>query len=125
MAKNSKKRTSRAAQTSRDYDVGYKKPPSSGQFRRGHSGNPRGRPKGRKNFKTDLEEELFQTIQVNESGSLSVITKQRALIKRMLERALKGDVKAGDLVFRWLANVIDLGHEWGVTNSRVSSSQRP
>ena len=29
----------------------------------------------------------------------------------MLERALKGDVKAGDLVFRWLANVIDLGHE--------------
>jgi hypothetical protein len=29
-----------------EYKVGYGKPPRSGQFKRGNSGNPKGRPKG-------------------------------------------------------------------------------
>ena len=43
---------------SRDYDVGYKKPPKHGRFRKGRSGNAKGRPKGGKNLKTELMEEL-------------------------------------------------------------------
>ena len=41
-----------------EYDVGYKKPPKRTQFKPGQSGNPRGRPKGTKNLKTDLAEAL-------------------------------------------------------------------
>ncbi len=40
------------------YDVGYRKPPKHTRFKPGQSGNPRGRPKGTKNLKTDLIEEL-------------------------------------------------------------------
>ena len=39
-----------------DYKVGYKRPPLHTRFQKGQSGNPRGRPKGSKNFSTLLSE---------------------------------------------------------------------
>ena len=38
----------------RDYKVGYKKPPLHSRFKKGQSGNPRGRPRGAKNFSSVL-----------------------------------------------------------------------
>ena len=44
------------------YEVGYGKPPTNTRFRKGQSGNRTGRPKGVKNFKTELSEELEEKI---------------------------------------------------------------
>ncbi len=77
-----------------EYDVGYKKPPKKGQFKPGESGNPAGRPKGTKNLKTDLQEEMSEKISVMERGNQVTYTKQQALVKTLSTKALKGDLRA-------------------------------
>ena len=73
------------------YEIGYKRPPKSGQFKKGRSGNPKGRPKGSRNFVTLLEQELGQTIVVNENGRKRKITRLQAMVKRMVAGALQGE----------------------------------
>tara|TARA_R110001592_G_scaffold222022_1_gene477042 strand:- start:5197 stop:5595 length:399 start_codon:yes stop_codon:yes gene_type:complete len=82
----------------KDYLVGYGKPPAATQFKPGQSGNPKGRPKGTKNLKTDLEEELKEKITVTEAGKPKKLSKQRALLKAVVAKALKGDTKAISIV---------------------------
>lgn len=77
-----------------DHAVGYKKPPRHTQFKPGQSGNPKGRPKGTKNLATDLGEELSEKITVTEGGQQNQISKQRAMVKSLLAKAMKGDVRA-------------------------------
>lgn len=45
-----------------DYEIGYKKPPKNGQFKKGQSGNPKGRPLGSKNKKKVFNDVLSQEI---------------------------------------------------------------
>ena len=85
-----------------DYEVGYGKPPKHTQFKPGESGNPKGRPKGTKNLATDLSEELAEKIVVNEGGRQLKISKQRAMIKSLLAKALKGDTRAATVLLKLL-----------------------
>jgi hypothetical protein len=87
---------------SNDDKIGYRKPPQHSRFQKGKSGNPKGRPRGTKNFKTDLAEELSEQIVVTESGRTVRISKQRAVVKTLLARTLKGDAR----IVSTLMNVI-------------------
>ncbi len=76
------------------YDIGYRRPPPSGRFKKGTSGNPQGRPKGAKNFLTLLEHELNQKVMVNEGGRRKSVTRMQAMVMRLVSAALQGDPKA-------------------------------
>jgi hypothetical protein len=39
-------------------EIGYARPPVASRFKKGQSGNPLGRPKGKKNMATEFQEAL-------------------------------------------------------------------
>jgi|SRR6266436_409466 hypothetical protein len=87
-------------------DVGYRKPPAATRFKPGKSGNPKGRPKGSANLATDLSAELGEQITVREGGRPRRISKQRALVKSLMAKALQGDVRATTALLALYARVI-------------------
>jgi hypothetical protein len=78
----------------RDYEVGYGKPPRHSQFKRGQSGNPRGRPAGSKNLGTLVSEALNEPVIVVENGGRRKISKREAIIKQLVNRSAKADWRA-------------------------------
>lgn len=78
--------------------VGYGRPPAATRFKPGQSGNPKGRPKGSLNLKTDLRNELSETIHIREGERNLKVSKQRAMLKSLVAKALKGDARAANVV---------------------------
>jgi hypothetical protein len=76
--------------------VGYRKPPRRTQFKRGQSGNPKGRPRGSRNFRTDVKSTLNQVVKVKDAGKARKISAQEAALLRLRERALNGNPRALD-----------------------------
>ena len=94
------------------YKVGYRRPPVHTRWQKGQSGNPSGgRVRGSRNFKTELEEELNELVQISEGGTGRVVSKQRGILKRAVEKAMKGDMRAADLVIRWMDQHLDVEPE--------------
>ena len=80
----------------RDHDVGYGKPPRHSRFKKGQSGNTKGRPRGSRNFSTDLKATLEEPIRVTNHGKSQTVSTQQAALMRFREKALSGDVRALD-----------------------------
>ena len=96
-----------------DDGVGYRKPPAHARFTKGKSGNAKGRPKRSKNLRTDLVEELSESIRVREGDREFRVSKQRALIKSLVARAVKGDTKAANSIVSLCARLLGVGDDEG------------
>lgn len=92
---------------SEDYSVGYGKPPSKHQFKKGKSGNPSGRWK-RLRDKPPLDPqklliaELKSPITIKENSKKKKITKMEAIWKSIVADTLKGDKTARKYVMDFM-----------------------
>jgi hypothetical protein len=74
--------------------VGYRSPPEATRFKKGVSGNPRGRPKGSLNVATVLARTLREKVAINENGRRRTVTKLEAALKQLVDQAAAGDLRA-------------------------------
>ena len=82
-----------------DYEVGYGKPPKASQFKKGQSGNPRGRPRKQpKDVAAHMAELLAENRTVRVDGKPVRMSGEELIARRLMEKALKGDPKAFDKV---------------------------
>ena len=68
--------------------------PATPRFQTGRAGNLRGRPSGSKNLATVLSEALNEPVIVAEDGRRRKITKRQAIIKQLVNRSAKADLRA-------------------------------
>src|SRR5260370_36804980 len=77
-----------------DYEVGYSKPPIGHRFKPGQSGNPSGRPRKILNLLDRFDRELKRKRVIVEDGQRLRVSTKEVLVKRMIDLALKGNIKA-------------------------------
>ena len=90
---------------SRDYAVGYGKPPLHTRFQKGKSGNPKGRPRGKKNMSTLLSTALNASIVVVANGRRKKITKREAIVTQLVNKSAAADLKATQIVLAMLRDL--------------------
>ncbi len=72
-----------------DYEVGYGKPPKSGQIKKGERRNPKGRPTERNREQVDVAATLNEPLVVKNSGIRQKMPPFEVGVRRLVERALK------------------------------------
>jgi len=82
-----------------EYKVGRGRPPLSTRFKPGQSGNPSGRPTKQPTFRTELMAELG-ALMPDATGEH--ISKQRALVRNLVDLALAGNLRAISCLLSYL-----------------------
>jgi hypothetical protein len=97
-----------------DYAVGRGKPPKHSQFRKGRSGNPRGRPKREGDELGKIIEKIAKgTVEYLDGGRLRMATRHELNIKALVNQALAGEVPAAAMLLK-LRELHQQGSDGGV-----------
>ncbi len=97
--------------------VGYCVPPEATRFKKGVSGNPGGRPKGRLNVTSAFIKTLRERVVINERGQRKTVTKLEAALKQLVNKAASGDL-------RTLAQLVALAQDAEAKQSTLGT-QKP
>jgi Family of unknown function (DUF5681) len=86
-------------------NVGRGHPPKHTQFRKGMSGNPKGRPKGSKNLSTLLREAADDQVFATMDGEKRKISKLQATTMQLATKAASGDQAAMKQFLEWMDEI--------------------
>ncbi len=83
-----------------NYEVGYGRPPKRTQFKKGQSGNPKGRPKQRSDIQSTLERTLAEPFTYREGEVVREMSAEKAVLYAQVLKAMHGDQTAFNFVMK-------------------------
>lgn len=108
----------------KDYEVGYGKPPSHSQWRKGQSGNPKGKPKGARGLKGDLDRVLRKVLTIEGRGTKLKGTTQSLALEMLARRAASGDVRSIKAMIELVLTIFGSGDRGGDRERLSEGDQR-
>jgi hypothetical protein len=93
------------------YEVGFGKPPKHTRFRKGRSGNPNGRPRKKPDVYSELTKVLRENVTIIIDGQREKVTVQQALLLRLRDEAVRGELWAGKLLQKVIGALPESGSE--------------
>src|SRR5215472_15219535 len=81
----------------------YRKPPEHTRFKKGQSGNPRGRPA--KNLPALLAAALDEKVTVTENGKRRQVTKREAVIARLVNKSASAELRTTKMLIDMLRDI--------------------
>jgi hypothetical protein len=106
-----------------EYKVGKYRPPVEKQYRPGQSGNPKGRPRGRRNTKTIIERVLEEPVSVRLGEKTRTLPMVEAILYAQAARAVQGDVRSAGFVFDLAGDFMDSVTALGQQGVRPPSAE--
>lgn len=85
-----------------DERAGYRKPPRSTRFKKGVSGNPSGRPKGRSTIPALLRKKLDKKVVVSRDGRKEKISMREVIVEGLIKDAATGTPATRLNAAKWL-----------------------
>jgi uncharacterized 2Fe-2S/4Fe-4S cluster protein (DUF4445 family) len=82
------------------HEVGYGKPPKANQFRKGRTGNPRGKRQGEENTISAFKRIVSERVKINDGEKVRTITLAEAVILKNYNAALQKNPFAMSNIFR-------------------------
>lgn len=105
-----------AKPNSGDDTVGYARPPKANRFKKGTSGNPKGRPKKLPPGITTIVDKFFQEeIPFSEDGIRKLATRDEVRLKALRKYAIAGNVGAAEQII----NILMSGSKSGDGTTQV------
>jgi hypothetical protein len=110
-------------QATPDYEVGYGRPPKAHQFKKGQSGNPKGRKRKPNSVQAQMRSILLRRISINEGGSTKRLSLQEVILRTFVNKAAKGDQKAAELALK-LAYSSEFADTDAIDQNTLSAEER-
>jgi hypothetical protein len=85
------------------YPANYRKPPLHTRFKKGQSGNPRGRPK--KNLAALLVAALNEKVTATVDGKRKQVTKKEAVITQLVNKSASAELRATKMLIEMIRDI--------------------
>ena len=82
------------------YEVGYRKPPKANRFRKGQTGNPRGKKQGEENLISAFRRHVLKRVRITDGDGVRTITLAEAVILKNYNAALQNNALAMGNIYR-------------------------